>query len=98
MAIPNEKRKRCRSGSEIIKPRGSEELCNTDADPQELKNLIADPKYAGYLASRALDQQCDTGDTVPALDRRMGLTGRRGSAAGEDRCDGKIVRKSRLGR
>ena len=54
----------------FIKPRWSEELYDIDADPQELKNLIADPNHAGDLAElrKALDQwQHETSDSVPKV-------------------------------
>jgi N-sulfoglucosamine sulfohydrolase len=54
----------------FIKPRWSEELYDIDADPQELKNLIGDTKYAANLAElrTALDGwQRETADAVPAV-------------------------------
>ena len=52
----------------FVKPRASEELYDCQADPQELKNLIGDPKHTATLQQlrRALDQwQRDTADWVP---------------------------------
>ncbi|HWE03416.1 MAG TPA: sulfatase [Tepidisphaeraceae bacterium] len=54
----------------FIKPRWSEELYDVEADPQELKNLIGDSKYAANLAElrKALDGwQRETADSVPEV-------------------------------
>ncbi len=54
----------------FVKPRAAEELYDTEADPQELKNVIADPKHADTLKElrAALDQwQRDMADSVPAI-------------------------------
>ena len=53
----------------FIKPRASEELYDIVADPQELKNLAADPTHAETLKQlrAALDQwQRETNDFVPS--------------------------------
>lgn len=52
----------------FTKPRPAEELYDIQADPQELKNLAADPQYAATRQElrAALDQwRRETGDTVP---------------------------------
>lgn len=52
----------------FVKPRPAEELYDVKADPHELNNLSADPKYAGTL--KELREQLDawrkeTNDTIP---------------------------------
>jgi N-sulfoglucosamine sulfohydrolase len=52
----------------FLKPRPTEELYDTKADPHQLNNLAADPKHAKKLAdlSKVLDRWTkETGDSVP---------------------------------
>src|SRR6202044_224392 len=53
----------------FVKPRASEELFDTKADPQEMNNLAADPQYRSALEQlrATLDAwQRETADFVPS--------------------------------
>jgi len=65
----------------FVKPRPSEELYDTDADPHELHNLAGDPRYAAALNKlrktlaewqRATDDRLPETHTPDEFDRETG--------------------------